>query len=165
MSSNTHPFVAAEENSPTSPKRMAYSYAAVAVLSLFGLADAIYLTIGHLTGQTVRCTIVAGCSEVLSSPYAVVAGMPLALVGAAAYFSVFSLATLAAFGYRLAGLLLKLLVGFMVVVSIWLTYLQAFVIRQFCQYCLFSAGVTLTIAVLLLIAWRKRQFVQQRQRV
>jgi uncharacterized membrane protein len=156
MSSNAHPIVTTEENSSASPKRAAYFYAAVAVVSLLGLADAIYLTIGHVTGQTVRCTIVAGCSEVLSSPYAVIAGVPLALLGAAAYFSVFSLATLAAFGYRVAGTLLRLLVALMVVVSIWLTYLQAFVIRQFCQYCLFSAGVTLTIAVLLLISWRKR---------
>lgn len=156
MSSKAHPVVTNEDSSPASSNRMAYLYSAVAVLSLFGLADAIYLTIGHVTGQTVRCTIVAGCSEVLSSPYAVVAGVPLALVGAASYFSVFSLATLAAFGYRLAGSLLKLLVALMVVVSIWLTYLQAFVIRQFCQYCLFSAVVTITIAVLLLIARRKR---------
>lgn len=156
MSSNAHPSVSIEDNSPASPNRVAYFYVAVAVLSLFGLADTIYLTIGHMTGQTVRCTIIAGCSEVLSSPYAVLAGMPLALVGAAAYFSVFSLATLAAFGYRVAGTLLKLLVALMVSISIWLTYLQAFVIRQFCQYCLFSAGVTFTIAVVLLIAWRKR---------
>jgi len=156
MSIKAHPIVTNEDNSPASPNRAAYFYAAVAVLSLFGLGDALYLTIGHITGQTVRCTIVAGCSEVLSSPYAVVAGMPLALLGVAAYFSVFSLATLAAFGYRVAGTLLKLLVALMVVVGIWLTYLQAFVIRQFCQYCLFSAGVTLTIAVVLLIAWRKR---------
>ena len=156
MLSNAHPIVTTEENLSASPKRAAYFYAAVAVVSLLGLADAIYLTIGHVTGQTVRCTIVAGCSEVLSSPYAIIAGVPLALVGAAAYFSVFSLATLAAFGYRVAGTLLRLLVVLMVVVSIWLTYLQAFVIRQFCQYCLISAGVTLMIGVLLLISWRKR---------
>ena len=156
MSSNAQPIVNTEDNSPASPSGATYLYAAVAVVSLLGLADAIYLTIGHMTGQTVRCTIVAGCSEVLSSPYAIVAGIPLALIGAASYFSVFSLATLAAFGYRIAGTLLKLLVALMVVVSIWLTYLQAFVIRQFCQYCLFSAGVTFTIAVLLVIAWRKR---------
>ncbi len=37
----------------------------------------------------------------LSSSYAVVAGVPLAAIGAAAYFSVFSLTTLAAFGYEL----------------------------------------------------------------
>jgi uncharacterized membrane protein len=65
-------------------------YVVAAVLSLLGLADALYLTIEHVTGQSVRCTILAGCSAVLSSPYAVVAGIPLAAIGAAAYFAVFS---------------------------------------------------------------------------
>jgi uncharacterized membrane protein len=139
----------------SSSKRSTYIYTAVAVISLLGLADATYLTIEHVTGQSVRCTIIAGCSEVLSSKYAVVGGMPLAMVGAAAYFSVFSLATLAAFGYRFAGTLLNLLVAAMVLVSLWLVYLQAFVIRSFCQYCLFSAAITFVLAVLLMIRWRK----------
>ena len=39
----------------------------MACLALVGLADAIYLTVQHVTGQSVRCTIVSGCSEVLSS--------------------------------------------------------------------------------------------------
>jgi len=127
-------------------------YVTAAIVSLAGLADAIYLTIEHVTGQSVRCTIVAGCSEVLSSQYAVVAGVPLALIGAAAYFGVFSLATLAAFGYRIAAVLLTPLVLLMFLVSLWLIYLQAFVIHAFCQFCLFSAAVTTTLTVLVGIA-------------
>ena len=129
-------------------------YILAAVLSLLGLADALYLTIEHLTGQTVRCTILSGCSEVLSSQYAVVAGIPLAAVGAAAYFTVFSLAVLALFGYRIAGMILTPLVIAMFFVSVWLFYLQAFVIRQFCQYCLFSAAITTCLLVLVLsLCW------------
>ena len=129
-------------------------YGVAALLSLFGLADAFYLTIEHVTGQSVRCTIVSGCSEVLSSRYAVVAGIPLAMIGAAAYFTVFSLATLAAFGYRIAGTLLTPLVALMFLVSLWLIYLQAFVIRQFCQYCLFSAAITFALLVTVLLSHR-----------
>ena len=127
-------------------------YVTAAVVSLLGLADALYLTVEHVTGQSVRCTIVAACSEVLSSQYAVMAGVPLALIGAAAYFSVFSLATLAAFGYRIAGMLVALLVSFMFLFSLWLIYLQAFVIHAFCQFCLFSAAVTTALTVIVLIA-------------
>ena len=129
-------------------------YVTAAIVSLLGLADAIYLTIEHVTGQSVRCTIVAGCSEVLSSQYAVVSGVPLALIGAAAYFSVFSLATLAAFGYRIAAILLTPLVALMFLVTLWLVYLQAFVIHAFCQFCLFSAAVTTGLAVIVLFARR-----------
>jgi len=126
-------------------------YITASVLSLLGLVDALYLTIEHLTGQSVRCTIVSGCSEVLSSRYAVVGGFPLAGIGAAAYFTVFSLATLAVFGYRTAGTLLTPLLAAMFVVSLWLIYLQAFVIREFCQYCLFSAAITSALLLVVVI--------------
>lgn len=135
--------------------RVSAMYVAMALLSLVGLVDALYLTIEHVTGQSVRCTIVSGCSEVLSSSYAVVAGIPLAAVGAAAYFTVFSLATLAIFGYRLAGKLLAPLTALMVLVSLWLIYLQAFVIRAFCQFCLLSAAITIILFVIAFIAWKK----------
>ena len=127
-------------------------YITAAVVSLLGLGDALYLTVEHVTGQSVRCTIVAGCSEVLSSQYAVVAGVPLAMIGAAAYFAVFSLATLAAFRYRAAARLLAPLVLLMFLVSLWLIYLQAFVIHAFCQFCLFSAAVTTALTVIVLVA-------------
>jgi uncharacterized membrane protein len=130
-------------------------YLTAAIVSLIGLADAIYLTVEHVTGQSVRCTIVAGCSEVLSSQYAVVAGVPLAAIGAAAYFTVFSLAILAAFGYRIAGTLLTAVVLLMFLVSLWLFYLQAFVIHAFCQFCLLSAAVTTALTIIAFFARRR----------
>src|ERR671916_3101918 len=125
--------------------------AAVALVALAGLADAIYLTSQHLSGQSVRCMVVSGCDEVLQSSYATVAaGVPVAAVGAAAYFSVFSLATLAAFGYDGARKLLAPLVGVMFLATLWFLYLQAFVIRAFCTYCLISAAVTTALTLLVL---------------
>lgn len=147
----------AENLEASVPKRkVAILYGLIAFISLAGLADSIYLTIEHISGRSVKCTIVSGCSEVLSSPYATVGGIPLALVGAAAYFSAFSLATLAAFEYKLAGTLLTLLVALMFLTTLWLFYLQAFVIGHFCQFCLLSALVTTILIVLVLIA-RKLQ--------
>jgi uncharacterized membrane protein len=135
--------VAAPETKPApSGSRPRILYVAVSIVSLLGLADAIYLTIEHVAGRSVKCTLVSGCSEVLSSQYAAVAGMPLALLGAVAYFTVFSLATLAAFEYKVAGKLLPVVVSLMFITSLWLIYLQAFVIKAFCQFCLLSALVT-----------------------
>ena len=142
------------ENTDLSTKTR-WFYITAAALSLIGLADSLYLTVQHVTGQSVRCTVVSGCSEVLSSPYAVVAGFPLAGFGAAAYFSVFSLATLAVFGYRIAGKLLLPLVVVMALTSVWLFYLQAFVIHAFCQFCLLSAAITIGLLVVTLLAWKK----------
>ncbi len=132
-------------------RKAALLYGVAALVSLAGLADSIYLTVEHISGRSVKCTIVSGCSEVLSSPYASVRGIPLALIGAVAYFSAFSLATLAAFDYKLAGTLLTILVGLMFLTTLWLLYLQAFVIGHFCQFCLLSAIVTTILTVLVAI--------------
>lgn len=136
--------------------------AAAALVALAGLADATYLTVEHMAGNTVRCMVVSGCDEVLQSSYATVAGgVPVAAVGAAAYFTAFSLATLAAFGYDGARKLLAPLVAVMFLATLWFLYLQAFVIKAFCTYCLISAAVTTTLALLVLA----RRLLSQRQRL
>jgi uncharacterized membrane protein len=136
--------------------------AAVALVALAGLADAVYLTAQHLSGQSVRCMVVTGCDEVLQSSYATVAGgVPVAAVGAAAYFTAFSLATLAAFGYDGARRLLTPLVAVMFLATLWFLYLQAFVIRAFCTYCLISAAVTTALTLLVLA----RRLLNLRQRL
>jgi uncharacterized membrane protein len=138
------------------PPRVAWLYFTAALLALVGLADSIYLTVEHLSGQTLRCTIISGCSEVLSSPYSHIGSLPLAAMGAVAYFTVFDLSILAAFGYRFARPLLLALVALMFLMTLWLMYLQAFVIHHFCQYCLLSAAVTITLTALALAgrSWR-----------
>jgi uncharacterized membrane protein len=156
--------MSAHVSSGESQNKIGWSYLIAALVSLIGLGDAIYLTVEHLTGQSLRCTIVSGCSEVLSSKYAQIGSVPLASVGALAYFTVFSLSILAAFGYRFARPLLTALVGVMFLTTLWLLYLQAFVIHHFCQYCLLSAAVTITLTILTLIASRKRRLVAALQK-
>jgi len=140
---------------PSEPRQsIAWTYLIAALISIVGLGDAIYLTVQDLTGQTLRCTIVSGCNEVLSSPYAHIGSFPLAALGAVAYFTVFSLSILAAFRYPFAKSLLAVLLVAMFLTTLWLLYLQAFIIHHFCQYCLLSAAVTTTLTVLVLIASR-----------
>lgn len=122
--------------------RDARLYLIAAILSLVGLADALYLTAQHLAGHSVQCSVTSGCEEVLTSAYATIGGYPLAALGAAAYFAAFSLATLVLFGYGGARKLLFYLVTAMLLVSLFLIYVQAFVLGKWCQYCLLSAAVT-----------------------
>jgi uncharacterized membrane protein len=144
-----------ETSQPIQPRRRTLVYILAALFSLIGLADAIYLTVEHLSGRSVRCTIVSGCSEVLSSEYATVRGVPLAMIGAAAYFTVFSLAVFAAYSYKWAAKFLTVVVALMFITTLWLLYLQAFVIRHFCQFCLLSALVTFILTVLTIISLRR----------
>jgi uncharacterized membrane protein len=89
---------------------------------------------------------------VLSSHYATIAGVPTAAFGALAYFAAFSLATLATFGYERARTALTILVAPMLMMTLWLLYVQVFALRAFCEYCLLSAGMTLTLAALVAAA-------------
>ena len=125
-------------------------YAAVAIVSVAGLADATYLTVQALTGETLSCGGSPDCFRVLGSSYAKVGGIPVAMLGALAYFSVFMFATFAAFGYARAPKFLALMVGMMFLGTLWLLYVQAFLLHAYCRYCLFSAATTFLIAGLLI---------------
>ena len=126
-------------------------YGVAAVIALLGLADGIYLTVEHVTGRTAQCIASSGCQEVLASKYAAFGPVPLASIGALAYFTAFSLALLAAFGDAKSGTLFSLLIGVMFAVTLWLFYLQAAVLHAFCDYCLFSAGVTTTLTIIAIV--------------
>jgi uncharacterized membrane protein len=121
-----------------------------AVIACFGLADSGYLTIKHLQGSYIRCG--DACSAVLGSKYAEgVAGVPLAGFGAMAYITVIVAAVFAARGSTLGRRILAVMAATMTLVSMWLLYLQAFVIHSFCKYCLASAAASFTLAGLVLI--------------
>ena len=126
-------------------------YALAAFLAVAGLADSIYLTVTHLTGEDVTCLASSGCSEVLSSAYATIGNIPLGAFGAFGYFAAFSLATLSAFGSRMAIILLRLLVAGMLAMTLWLLFVQAFILHAFCDFCLLSAALTFSLSVIVTI--------------
>jgi uncharacterized membrane protein len=119
---------------------------------LVGIADAVYLTIHHLTAVPVPCSMMMGCEVVLTSAYAEIAGIPIAAFGAIAYFVAFSLALLAAFGNRIAWTLFGIQVAIMAATTGYLLYLQAFVLNAFCQFCLLSALITFTLFTLFVVS-------------
>ena len=125
-------------------------YTAVAVVAVAGLADATYLTVQALTGETLSCGGSPDCFRVLGSSYAKVKGIPVALIGGLAYFSAFTFATFAAFGSARAGKFLAVTVVTMFLGTLWLLYVQAFLLHAYCRYCLFSAAITFLIAGLLI---------------
>jgi len=125
-------------------------YTAVAIVAVVGLADATYLTVQALTGETLSCGGSPDCFRVLGSSYARLGGIPVAMLGALAYFTVFTFATFAAFGYARAPKFLVFIAGAMFLMTLWLLYVQAFLLHAYCRYCLFSAAITFLIAGLLI---------------
>jgi uncharacterized membrane protein len=121
-----------------------------AIVALAGLADATYLSVQAFTGETLSCGGSPDCFRVLGSSYSKVGGIPVALVGALAYFSVFCLATFAAFGYARARTLLIPIIVAMFLATLWFLYAQAFLLHAYCRYCLFSAAITFLLAGLVI---------------
>jgi uncharacterized membrane protein len=78
--------------------------------------------------------------------YARIGGIPVAAFGTVGYFGAFSVATFAAFGYRRVRIFFAFIVWAMFGMTLWLLYVQAFLLHAFCRYSLFSAAVTFLLA-------------------
>ena len=63
----------------------------IAFLAFIGMVDALYLSIKRNAGP-IPCHITRGCTDVLTSKYWEMAGIPLSWLGLAFYVTVFSLA-------------------------------------------------------------------------
>jgi uncharacterized membrane protein len=113
------------------------------VLALVGFADAAYLTANHFAGTSVFCGASGGCETVLTSEFATLGPVPIALLGAL-YYGVASLIawTPAASWSRGVSRALAVLTGTAFAVSALLFWLQAAVIDAWCRFCLVSAVVT-----------------------
>ncbi|PIR04483.1 MAG: hypothetical protein COV59_00710 [Candidatus Magasanikbacteria bacterium CG11_big_fil_rev_8_21_14_0_20_39_34] len=117
------------------------------VLGLIGFADATYLTFKHLNGA-LGCSFSTGCETVLSSKYATIFGIPVALPGVLYYLSLIFLSLLY-FDKKnpLCITLLSHLTWIGLLASIWFEYLQIFVIRANCPFCLISASTSLILFI------------------
>src|SRR5882724_11495596 len=122
--------------------------AGIAALAFMGMVDATYIALHTSRGFLPPCGLAGGCDQVLSSPYALILGVPVAWFGLAFYLTTAACALFALFGFeqalRLSLALASLALGF----TMYLLYLQAIVIRAFCDYCLLSALLVILIFVL-----------------
>lgn len=136
---------------------------AIIALAAFGLAVSVYLTVVHYTSAPIICLATSGCESVNQSVYAELAGIPIALLGAGAYLAMLAVAfaekprllspntvTTILFGISLSGTLY----------SAYLTYVELFVLRAICSWCVLSALAMTAIFVLVLIRLR-RSFLPQ----
>jgi len=121
----------------------------VAILALLGLLISLYM-LAYAMGFTgpVVCGI-GDCEAVQNSPYSRIGPVPVAGFGAVGYLVLLTLSFLGlrptSVGSRLVpmGLLAGGIVG--VAVGAYLTYLEAFVIHAWCQWCIASAIIMVLI--------------------
>lgn len=107
--------------------------AAAAAVALAGVAVAGYLTVVHFDNEALVCVAGGGCETVQESEYAEIAGIPVALLGLAAYVVMLGLLAWDTVSARLAAAVVAL-VGLLF--SLYLLALQLFVIEAVCAWCL-----------------------------
>lgn len=119
------------------------------ILSIIGIFDASYLTAKHYLDQSVYCPVGKSCETVLNSAYSTIYGIPIALFGALFYLTVLCIAL--AFLYTEKRIFLKTFFVITIpalLASIYLVYLQLFVINAICTYCMVSAGNILILFII-----------------
>lgn len=128
----------------------------IAALALAGMVVSGYLTVLHFSGSEALCVAGSGCNIVQESAYAAIAGVPVALVGFVGY-GVILAAAVQWFHLQNRGLVLYTLALAGFVFSAYLTFVELFVVRAVCPYCLLSQGLITGILVLLLVPRPVRQ--------
>ncbi len=113
------------------------------IVSFIGFLDATYLTAQHYLGSFPPCVITTGCETVLVSEQSVIFGIPTALLGAGYYLIIFLL-TIIALELR-QGKIFHFVafltpIGFLA--SLYFVYLQLFVLKEICFYCMVSAATS-----------------------
>jgi uncharacterized membrane protein len=123
-------------------------------LCILGAADSIYLLIYKLTGNSHMCLGNGGCHDVNFSPFSEIYGIPVSVFGISAYLAILCIlilesrikiakdnGPLAIFGISLGGFAF----------TIYLTYLEIYVIHAICPFCVVSAIIITLIFILAII--------------
>jgi uncharacterized membrane protein len=124
------------------------------LLALAGAVDSAYLAFLKFTGTVAACSDIGDCEAVNNSKYAEIGGIPLALLGLLGYLAILAFLILeprfpgwkdglhlGIFGFTLAG----------TIYSVYLTYIEIFVLHAICPYCVVSAVVMLLLFAISII--------------
>jgi uncharacterized membrane protein len=130
----------------------------IALLALIGALVALYLTLYKVGALGDIACSVGSCETVNLSRWATFLGLPVAAWGLGAYIVLLGL-SLAGLqpsteGSRPIALAIVGVSGCSFLFSMWLTYLELFVIRAICMWCVISALIMTTIFALSLFDLR-----------
>jgi len=132
------------------------------VASIIGFIDSAYLTFVKFTDTPIYCTPGLGdCASVQNSPYSELWGIPLALLGTLTYLALIVLYLIGQKIRILKSIHFHLIFGlglFGFLFSLYLTYLEFFIIRAVCQWCILSALCMTAIFITTIIQLKRQSF-------
>lgn len=126
------------------------------VIGFLGFLVATYLTILHFKNVLPPCSVTSGCETVLTSQFAQIGPVPLALLGSLFYLSVVIVCLLILTNYKkiyLNAFYALAIIGF--IVSVILILIQQFIIHAYCQYCLLSEAISTGILIFAYLKYRQ----------
>jgi dihydroorotate dehydrogenase subfamily 2 len=137
------------------------------ILVLIAFIDTSYLTYKHFFEPYAICvvSIFGDCGKVLDSEYSIVFGVPLALLGLVHYlYMAFLIQAVRAIGDMIYKRLLFIQSAIGFILSMYFVYLQFFIIKSLCQYCLLSALISTIIYLLIRMQYQEdyRAFVLEK---
>ena len=127
-------------------------------LATLGLLVSIYMTIYKLTSNNSMCLGSGDCSTVNSSPYSEIYGIPVALFGVLGYGSILGLLLIKKqfgkfiFENKTLGIFGLAVTGF--AFTLYLVYLEIYVIKAICPFCVtsqISMSILFVVTVIRLI--------------
>ena len=127
--------------------------AAIATLAIVGVGITAYLVVVRYSDATIVCSSSSGgCETVQHSKYAKLAGVPVAVLGLAAYLAIF--ATALSVRVEAAAVGAAIALGGLAF-AIYLIVIQVAVIDAICQWCLASDAILAVLALLSLERLRR----------
>jgi uncharacterized membrane protein len=122
------------------------------ILAVLGIGISGYLSYVKLSATQAVCLGLGECETVQNSPYSVILGIPIAILGLLTYLAIIALwwwsqdeqrpyadmAPMILFGITLFGFLY----------SVYLTYLELFVLKAICPWCVASA-ILMTVLMII----------------
>lgn len=113
----------------------------ILLFCLMGIAVSSYLLYGKLLGSEIICGI-SSCGIVNESKYSMLFGIPVSALGLLFYFGMAFVTIVKMDKLFLIGSI------FGVLFSAYLSFIEAFVIHAWCQWCVFSAWITICLFLL-----------------
>ena len=127
----------------------------IPILALIGLVNASYLVYKKLKKEKLVCFFGQDCDKVSKSKYGYFFGIPNEVFGIGFYLFTLGLFVFSLLGVTtILGISLLYLLLFAVVLaslaSLYLLFIQAFILKQWCEWCVLSAFVNFLILFLVL---------------
>jgi len=122
-------------------------------LAIGGLAVSWLIYHKKNKNEKLVCIIGKDCDTVIHSQYSKTLGIPNEILGILYYALVVALAILSYIGLEMIGpvplpFFLLIIAGAAAIFSIVLIFIQAFVLKEWCEYCLVSATISIVIFVI-----------------